>query len=960
MAERLIRRLGLAWLAATCLLAIPGAAPAQACDSINQHDFGVSPGCSDIRVIGTPTGGNVAPDYFQAGGDPYEVATALRLNAPAEADPIGGPYFPPEALRDASLSLPAGLIANPAAVPPCSMQQLVGVEGFPTCLPDSQVGLLTISVYLFGTLEQAEAPLFRMAAPAGVPARFGFNPIGVPIVLDARVSDGGSSLSIDISKLSEAMPVIGLDVNLWGIPSDPSHTPKRACPGKPPTKRFSFITPAGPSCPASQSPRSFLRLPTSCNGPAKTSSRLDSWARPGVYDYSSAYTHLAPGLIGDPTAGLGYPAAFPGLPVEQWGAPQGFEGCDRLAFEPSFEIEPSSHVAGGPTGLDVEVKLPQAGLEDPSELAESDLENVVAKLPVGMSLNPAVANGLSACTAAEVDLDSSDEPACPDSSKLGSVEMTSPLLAGVLSGSIYNAEQGAAAGTAALPAYVVAGSGAAAVKLRASLDIDRETGQVSAVLNGLPQIPIGSFRMHFFGGDRAPLVNPLTCGTHVSEGRLTPWSGTAPVARTDSFQISSGPHGGACVAPHERPFKPGFLAGVTSPVAGAPSALTVKLSRDDGEQEPSSLKLSLPPGLAASLRDVPTCSDAALEAAAGRGGIAEVTSPSCPAASRIGSVAAVVGAGGEPFHLKTGRIYLAGPYKGAAFSFAAVLPVVAGPIDLSTLAIRLPIKVDPGDGHLIVATDFPTAQNGVPLNLRQITLDIDRPGFISNPTSCRPALLGGLIGGSGGASATVSSPFQITGCTGLGFGPRLKMTVLGGVKATRHKAHPAIRSVLTARPGDANIAGATIVFPGSEQLDPSHIKGICTRVQFAAASCPRDSVYGYAKVLTPSLSRPLRGFIYMRSSSHKLPDLVAALHGQLDLNLTGQVDFSKGRMRVAMGSLPDVPLTKLVLTTRGGRRGLFVNNRDLCVAPSAVDAELSGHNGKRSLRQAELRVSCSS
>ncbi len=957
MAEHLPRRLCLAVVAVCGLLFAVSAAPAQACDSVHQHVFGLSPGCFDVRIDAAPTATDLAPSLFQAGGHPYAVTTAMRINAPEENDPVHSEYWPPEPLRDVKLGLPAGLVADPSAVPACTLEDLNGIfGGHPSCSPDSQVGVVkTFSHGIFtGGLSVSELPLFRVSAPADVPARFGFNPGGGTSTLDATALASGA-LSIDLNQISGLLSSAGIDVELWGVPAAPAHTPKRACSGQaPPTS--TPLEPPGPSCASGAPERAFLRLPTSCTGPAEATAAVDSWMHPGEFQSVSVVTHRSPGLIGDPTAGAGYPAVFPGLDTTQWGAPQGFEGCAQLPFDPAVAVQPSSHAAGSPTGLDVALSLPQQGLVDPTALAESDLRAAVTKLPVGLTLNPAVANGLLACAAAQFE---SEPPSCPAAAKLGTVTMISPLQESPLKGSIYIAERRAGEAGTALPAYIVAGSGSLVLRLRATLDVAADTGQVSTTLSDSPQVPISSLRMHFFDGDRAPFVTPPTCGTFTAHGRFMPWSGAAPVEAADSFAITSGPGGSPCPAgAGGRPFGPGFRAGVTDATAGAPSALTVKVTREDGEQEPSALRISLPPGLSASLAGVPSCADTAIEAAKDRTGAAELSAPSCPAGARLGGASLLVGAGSEPFRIDSGQIYLAGPYQGSAFSFAVIVPAVAGPIDLGTLVMRLPLKVDPVDGHLTLGSAIPTAPKGVPLNLRQIVLNVDRPGFIANPTSCDPATVSAGFEGDAGATATGSSPFQISGCERLGFGPRLRTDVLGKKAAVAHTAHPAMRFTLSARQGDAGISGATIAVAGSEQLDPSHIRGICSRDDYAADACPADSTYGYAEVVSPMLAQPLRGPVYMRSSSGKLPDLVAALHGELDLDLAAKIGFAKGRLRIAMPSLPDVPISKLTLTTWGGRRGLFVNNRDLCTAPAFSTADLVGHNDKRLHQRSKLRVAC--
>jgi len=952
-----VRRLSLLLAALGALLAL-GAAPAQACDADSSHTFGIAPGCLDLRISAAPTATDTAPDFFQAGGHPFEVVSTIRFNAPSEADPVHGPYWPVEPVRNMDIAFSPGLVANLAAVPSCSREQLDGGGENAACPPDSQIGLAEISFPLFNALSSLKLPLFRVAAPAGVPARFGFNALGSVSVLDAQLGAAGE-LSMRGAKMSELLPIAGLSVGLWGVPGDPAHDPQRACPGESPPTGGLFGT-TGPSCPATLPPRAFLRLPTTCSAPATSSVGVDSWLRPGEVRTTSVQIHRSPGLLGDPAAPGSYPAPYPGLAAAQWGPPQPFTGCDRLPFAPALGLRLETRAAASPSGLDLEVSFPQTGLEEPGALAEADLAAGAISLPRELSLNPAVANGLSACTPEQVGLGSSAEAACPDSSKLGTVEMASPLLSTGLSGSIYvaspEADQGGGAG---LPAYLVAGGDGVVIKLRAEMEIDRGDGSVTARFDDVPQVPISRLKMHFFGGERAPFATPVTCGRYAAAGRFVPRSGTAPVLATDAFEVATGPAGGPCPSdPRALPFAPGFQAGTTRSLAGAATALTVRLSRRDGEQEPRSFDLSMPVGLAANLAAVPVCPDAGIARAAGRAATAELADPGCPAASLVGGASVSVGVGSEPFQLKTGRLYLAGPYQGARYSLAMILPVLAGPMDLETVAMRMPLKLDPSDGRLLLKSTLPSLQGGVRLNLRRLTIDVDRPGFLSNPTNCRPASVSGRLGGSEGATAEVSAPFAMVGCDALGFKPRLRMKVLGGAAAIRHRAHPALRTVLTPRPGDANFRRATITLADSAQLDPSHIRGICSKAEFAAGACPRGSIYGRAEVISSLLGEPLRGPLYLRQSNGRFPDLVASLRGPFDLDLAARIGFSEGRMRVVMDELPDVAMTKLVLTTLGGRRGLFVNNRSLCESPSFATVAMTAQNGKLAQRAPRLGVPC--
>jgi hypothetical protein len=130
-------------------------------------------------------------------------------------------------------------------------------------------------------------------------------------------------------------------------------------------------------------------------------------------------------------------------------------------------------------------------------------------------------------------------------------------------------------------------------------------------------------------------------------------------------------------------------------------------------------------------------------------------------------------------------------------------------------------------------------------------------------------------------------------------------------------------------------------------------------VQFAAHDCPKDSIYGYATAETPLLDGPLKGPVYLRSSSHELPDLVAALNGQVDVVLDGRIDSVKGRMRTTFDTVPDVPVSRFMLTVRGGkRRGLLVNSSNLCARKYRVIARFKAQNGKSANQRPKLRTPC--
>jgi hypothetical protein len=960
LADRCIPVLFLAFAA---MVGFAGAASeARACAANEATEFGISPGCFDLHVSGPPTAVNAAPDLTQAGDYPHEIAMTFHLNAPTAADPEAVPSFPnwpPEPLKDLVFSLPPGYAAGSSAAS-CTMEELARVFGAfapPECPASSQVGVASADLLFFGEIAHISGvPIYNLVSPPGNAARFGFTVLLTTVVLDAKPrpsSDYG--LTIGLRNLNQALVLDGINVSLWGIPADPRHTPERACPGSefPPSL-------GGPTCAAGVPPRPLLRLPTSCGATPVAAVEADSWEHPGVFSRASVENHLAPGLLGDPHEPSSYPVERPGLEASEWGPPQGFTECGELPFRPSIGVLASSRAVGAPTGLDLATTFPQDGLADGQSLGEADLRAATIALPRGMSINPSMANGLEACSAGEAGLDSESPARCPDASKLGSVEMRSPMLSRALTGSVYLAEpeRGPAS---SLPIYVIAEDDALAVKLEAEVRLDGEDDRLQAVFTESPQVPLSLLRLRFFGGDGAPFVNPTACGAATVHGRFTPWSGSAAVNADAAYQVDSIPTGGPCSAAAGRPFAPTIKGGVNDPRAGRPSAFSLTIGRADGQQELEAFAATLPPGLTASLGGVSRCSEGAIAAASAddRAGAEELASPSCPAASRIGGFEAVVGAGSRPLPLETGRLYLGGKYQGASFSIVAIAPVLAGPLDLGTLVMQMPLEFGPRDGRVRIGATLPDLRHGMRLGLRRLSLKLDRPGFIFNPTRCRGTTIAGRFEGDEGARASASAPFFLRRCRALGFKPSLRMRATGGESSTRHGANPGLQATVKMRGGGVNLRRAAFVMPAAQQLDPSHLEDICTMHQSASnRGCPPDTVYGHARLRTPILDKPLRGPIYMRASKHRFPDLVAALSGPIDLELSGRMAFGRGRVRIVFDEVPDVPVSQFSLRIDGGRRGILVNNRNLCAARPFARAALTAQNGISKALGMPLAVDC--
>jgi hypothetical protein len=401
---------------------------------------------------------------------------------------------------------------------------------------------------------------------------------------------------------------------------------------------------------------------------------------------------------------------------------------------------------------------------------------------------------------------------------------------------------------------------------------------------------------------------------------------------------------GAAPAPALASFSPFFAAGTAASRAGAFSPETVTITRAEGEEELGSVDLENPPGLLGALSAVGICPGARAEAG------------NCPAASRIGTVSVGLGPSFSPLY-DEGGVYLTGPYKGAPFGVALEVPVLVGLFDFGEVVTRATLSIDPRTASLRIASDpLPQSFDGFPLEIRTIHLDLNRKGFIFNPTSCRRSSFAATVTSTAGAVASGRAPFKPTGCGRLAFRPKLGLRLAG---QTNRGGHPKLTTVLKVPRGSANLKRVALTLPPTELVDSAHIKSPCTGTQFAAGQCPPASAIGFARVVTPVLRKPLQGPVYLRSSNRPLPDLVIALHGEVGLDLAGRIDsLHGGGLRVDFANLPDVPIAKLTLTLESGRRGLLVNSANLCREPEHAAARLSGQNGAGSNQRLPLRINC--
>jgi hypothetical protein len=864
-------------------------------------------------------------DATLAGSHPFAMTATVDFNT--KIDPEKGEVVD-DFTKDLIVDLPAGFVVNPTAVPYCSNADFLASTGEVLSLCPDAAAVGTVEARQPGALGGDKAAVYNLEPTFGEPAKLGFHILGVTVILSGGIRNEGDYHAFStLLDQSQAEEVSGATLVLWGNPADPAHDEVRGnCFGEP--------QPGG--CPAQIEgtpipPTPYITLPRSCTGPLETLFRADSWADPGSF-------------------------------VEATATGPEMEGCEDLGFGPVPSIEPSTQSAESSSGLDFDLEIDDPGFTEPEERADSDVKAIRVTLPEGVTVNPSAGEVLGSCTAAQFAAESLSAAAgegCPANSKLGTLQVTTPLLAEPLGGSLYLAQQDDPATTAPgaenpfdsmLALYTVIESPRYGifVKQAGLVEADPATGQLTTTFAGLPQLPFSGLHLHFFDGPRAALVTPPACGSYQAEVQLTPWAAPeAPLQATASFTVSSGIAGGPCPA-GERPFAPGFGGGTLDNTAGSYSPLVMKLTRSDADQEITRLSAILPPGLLGKLAGVAKCPEEAIAAAGQKSGRAEQATPSCPASSQLGHVLAGAGVGSALTYVP-GTIYLAGPFGGDPLSVVVITPAVAGPVDAGTVVIREALTLNPLTAQVEIdgaASDpIPRILKGIPLKLRDLRVAVDRPGFTLNPTNCNPLRIAAAVTGSP-SLASPSVPFNATACAALAFRPALKLRLSGG---THRNSHPKLRAELRARPGDANISGATVLLPHSMFLEQGHIRTICTRVQFAAKACPKGSVYGHARATTPLLDEPLEGPVYLRANGgeRELPDLVADLRGIVEIEVVGFIDSRHARLRSRFQSVPDAPVTKFVLTMQGQKKGLIAASENLCAKKQRAHAVFRGQNGRR-------------
>jgi hypothetical protein len=905
-------------------------------------------GFANYEIAGLEEDGSIDS---QAGSHPFGVTTTIDFNRTA-AEP-----FQPALPKDLDVNSPAGLVGNPTPFPQCTDLQFTTRQEFVNeCPADTAIGVANLTVYepiIFGPLPiTLGVPVFNLKPERGEPARFGFLVLEASAILNTSVRTGGDyGVTVSSNNIPQIVPVLSTQVTLWGVPGAASHDPSRgwACVDG---GLFVLLGATG-SCEASKNVVTppFLSMPTSCTGPLQSTVLGDAWAHPGSFT----------------------------APFEATSQPS-LDGCNRLPFEPSIRVASNTREASTPTGLTVNVHVPQQSGLNPKGVAQAEVRNTLVTLPEGVTLNPSGADGLQACPlltgkapaqekleeskqASGINLETKWPANCPEQSKIARVTVATPLLPQTLQGHIYLAQQGSPGPLgnpfgSLLAMYLVAEDPVSGtlVKLAGEVKANATTGQLESTFLNTPQLPFEDLTIEFFGGNRAPLATPAMCGgSYTTTALFTPWSGTPPVSSSSAFEINEGPNESACSNP--LPFSPSLTAGTTSIQAGGFSPLVTTIGREDGQQALQSVTLHMPPGLSGRLTGVKLCGEQQAEVG------------TCPPESLIGEDTVSAGLGPDPITVSGAKIYLTGPYEGAPFGLSIVNPLKAGPFDLARvlgpveracdcIVDRAKIEVDPTTAALTVTTDPPGGHHpiphilaGIPLQLKHVNVTVNRPGFTFNPTNCSPMAITGTITSVGGASSNVSTPFQVTNCAVLGFKPGFKVSTSA---KTSRKTGASLDVTLT-YPNEgmgkyANIKSVKVDLPKQLPSRLSTLQKACPAHTFeeGPAKCPADSQVGSAKAITPIIPVPLEGPAYFVShGGQKFPELIVVLKGYgVTVELHGETFINKaGITSSTFRQVPDVPVGSFELKLPSGPNSALAATTKLCKSKLKMPTAFNAQNG---------------
>jgi len=879
-----------------------------------------------LSILASAARAAVTIESFTAGaastlaGAHADATTAFHFesvyNGEGEPRPLGGE--PAQIV----VKLPPGVLGDPQNVARCPRalfaNSAISSSGGPGgCPADTMVGEATVVVSAQATVyvTPLRFGVYNVQPGPGEPAELGIQgtdgvvPITVPIQVSASAADNYALTATvpQVPRLPDAAVTLASSLTLWGVPAahqryDGGSDPNVVNAGEP-IHEYEATPPAPPS-----QWKPFMENPTGCSTTPLTTLRVNTYEELEVFSEALATSPI-------PT------------------------DCAHVPFAPSISLQPSPASEGGttragaPTGLSVDLHLPQGN--DPNGRGTAELEKAVVTLPAGMTVSPSAASGgLQACTDEQFAAKSDSPAACPPGSVIGEDEVESPfVLSAPLKGKVYLGQPLSTDPTSGRMFRVfqeLQGFGLD-IKLQGSVTADPSTGQLTATFANLPELPFEDFKLRFKGGPNAVLVNPPVCGQNATATTLYPYSGNPPATPPSSFTTSDDGNGAPC--PTSLPFAPSAAISTTSSQAGALSPLTVSFTRGDGTQPLGQITAHLPAGLLGYVSKVPLCDPAAAAAGA------------CPASSRVGVVSTTAGAGSDPLTV-FGTVYLAQGTGGYPFALSVVVPAVAGPYDLGNVVVLVNLQVNSDGSITAVSGPLPSILDGIPLDIRSVTLTTDRPGFTFLPTNCAPLSMGGTVTSLSGSVAPISAPFQASGCGSLPFAPSFTVATQGATS----KANGASLTVRVAqKPGEANIHSVHVELPTQLPSRLTTLQKACTAAQFAsnAAGCPPGSDVGTATAITPTLSSPLTGPAFLVShGGAAFPDLEIVLQGEgVTVILDGQTDIKKGITSSTFASAPDVPLSGFQLTMPEGPYSLLAANGVLCTSKLLIPTTIVGWSG---------------
>jgi hypothetical protein len=816
--------------------------------------------------------------YTQAAGHPPWGVTTFELNHTGS----GPGRVPEEALKRIRVDVPPGLAANPEALPKCTHPQFESNA----CPSNTEVGTTELEVYDGVTDLSVSGKVFNMEQPPGLPLLFGINVGAEPLVNTHIMLEGHVAWSSDyheyfeINNVPREGEILGVKVPLRTLKS-----------------KLNFNGNAGQG--------NFLTLPSVCS--SSTASYLEVESYEGKISRTPTQT------------------------------PVGVEGCDKVPFAPSAQVNPQTSQSDQPDGATTEVKVPQnvhAG-----EINTADIKNAQVTLPEGMTLNPAAARGLQTCSPGQIGIGTGAPVSCPAASKVGTVAIETDLPPGSLAGNVYLGNP--AGGSITGPPYTIyidaeAPSYGVSVRLKGVVNTDPGTGRLTATFTENPQLPFSVLTMTLKSGAQAPVANPLTCGPSLVQSLFTPYTG-GPAGLSAIPFVTTG-------CPSPIPFSLAQSTQNISPAAGAYTAYTFNLARADGQQYLSQVRTVLPAGLVGAIPSVTQC------------GEPQAQSGACPSASQIGTATVTVGAGPEPYAF-SGPVYFTGPYGGAPYGLSIPVAAVAGPFDFGQVITRVAIGVDRHSGRVIATSAIPTIVRGVPLRLRTVSVAVNRPSFLFNPTNCSPLATDSTLTSTFGATQGLSSPFQVTNCGALAFKPSFKVS---SSSKTSKANGAALQVTMTQGTHQANIRSVFAQLPLQLPSRLTTIQKACPEATFAAnpLSCPEGSHVGSAEATTPVLPGALSGPAYLVShGGAAFPDLDLVLqYGGVRVILEGNTDIKKGITTSTFASIPDVPVSSFTLTLPAGPHSALAGYGNLCAKALYMPTVITAQNGAQIKQNTRIDV----